>query len=84
VSTSSGQITLILHLPYLRFHCLYRNNTGGAAGVKDLTGNPLAASYTSSFTTAATTSQPVTIQMNSKTGAVATIHPTVHRLEHWF
>ena len=48
---------------------------GGAAGVKDLAGNALAANYSWSFTTGAFTPQPVIIQsFSTKSGTQATVH----------
>ena len=76
VNTLSGQITLDPTSALTASTVYTATITGGASGVKDLAGNALAANYTWSFTTAAVTSQPVTIQnVNTKTGTAATIHP---------
>jgi hypothetical protein len=52
LSTSSGQITLDPASALSASTVYTATITGGAAGVKDLSGNPIAANYTWSFTTA--------------------------------
>ena len=76
VSTLSGQITLDPTSALTASTVYTATITGGASGVKDLAGNALATNYSWSFTTAAVTSQPVTIQsVNTKTGIAATDTP---------
>ena len=76
VSTLSGQITLDPASDLAATTVYTATITGGASGVKDLAGNALATNYSWSFTTAAVTSLPVTIQnVNTKTGTAATVHP---------
>jgi glucose/arabinose dehydrogenase len=75
ISTSSGQITLTPSDALTGTTVYTATITGGASGVKDLAGNALASNYSWSFTTAAVTTQPLTIQsFNTKTGTSATVH----------
>jgi len=75
VSTSANQITLIPSSALAVSTTYIATITGGASGVKDLAGNALVSDYSWSFTTAASSSQPVTIQsVDTKSGLGATSH----------
>jgi hypothetical protein len=76
VSTSSNQITLTPSSALTGSTVYTATITGGASGVKDLSGNALVNNYSWSFTTGTATSQPpVTIQSSdTKTGTAATAH----------
>ena len=75
ISVSGGEVTVTPSVALSAFTVYTITITGGASGVKDAAGNPMATSYSSSFTTGVVTTPPITIQsFDTKTGTQATVH----------